>query len=112
MIIAAGLTPEMRDMLSSIKGKTFKSYECAGRYGFDTFPASFRINLGRSAVDVVLDFHPLDGEPAGFDELTWFSCEEADLKSEFHPGIVAEPRQYLVNEVVTGVELVRETIEL
>ena len=111
MIIAAGFTLEMRDVLSSLKGKTFKSFECAGRYGGDTFPGSFRINLGRFAVDVTLDFHPLDGDPAGFDELTWFSCEEVDLKSEFHPGIVAEPRQYLVNEVVTGVELVRDRVE-
>ena len=111
MIIVAGFTPEMRDVLSSIKGKTFKSFECAGRYGGDTFPGNFRINLGRSAVDVVLDFHALDGDPAGFDELTWFSCEEVDLKSEFHPSIVATPRQYLVNEVVTSVELVRDQVE-
>ncbi|MBQ9041699.1 MAG: hypothetical protein IJ111_02660 [Eggerthellaceae bacterium] len=111
MIVAAGFTSEMREVLSKAKGKTFKSYECAGRYGFDTFPGSFRVNLGRFAIDVTLDYHPLDGDPAGFDEPTWFSCEEIDLNSEFVPGIVAEPRQYLVNEVMTGVELVHDRVE-
>lgn len=111
MVISAGFTPEMRDVLSKAKGKTFKSFECAGRYGSDTFPGSFRINLGRFAIDVTLDYHPLDGDPAGFDEPTWLSCEEVDLNSEFVPGIVAEPRQYLVSEVVTGVELVRDRVE-
>lgn len=111
MVVSAGFTPEMRDVLSKAKGKTLKSYECAGRYGSDTFPGSFRINLGRFAIDVTLDYHPLDGDPAGFDEPTWFSCEEVGLNSEFVPGIVAESRQYLVNEVVTGVELVRDWVE-
>ena len=111
MVIDAGFTSEMLALLATMRKKTFKSFECTSLDGFGTFPCNFRLNLGRFAVDVSCDLHPLEGQPAGFDEMTWFSCAKADLKSEFQPGIVAEPRQYLVDEVITGVEVVHDRVE-
>lgn len=110
-MIEAGFTEEMKRLLASIKGKTFKSYECYKPGGFDATDGNLRINLGRFSVDIKLDLHPLDGDPAGFDEITWFTCEQADPKSKFISLVLGEPRQYLVNEAVTGVELVHDRIE-
>lgn len=111
MVIDAGFTSEMLEVLAMMKRKTLKSYECTSLDGFGTFPCNFRLNLGRFAVDVSCDYHVLEGQPAGFDEMTWFSCRKADLKSDFEPGIVAEPRQYLVDEVITGVEVVHDRVD-
>ena len=95
-------------MLAEMRGKTLKSYECYKPDGFNVTDGNFRLNLGRFAVDATCDLHALDGETAGFDEMAWFSCERVDLKSEFRPTVVAEPRQYMVNEVITSMELVRD----
>ena len=109
--IYAGFDSGMFGVLAEMKGKTFKSYECTSLYPGGYTIGSLRINLGRFAVDVTCDYHPLDGDPAGFDEMTWFSCKRADLKSDFQPGVLEEPRQYLVDEVVTGVEVVRDRVD-
>ncbi|MBQ9067472.1 MAG: hypothetical protein IJ131_00200 [Eggerthellaceae bacterium] len=108
MLNKAGFTDEMLELLRSMKGKVFKSYECTSKQPGKYADGNLRINLSRFAIDVSCDLYPLDGEPAGFDEMTWLSCEYADLKSDFRPRVATEPRQYLVNEVVTSIEIVRD----
>ena len=111
MNIKAGFTPDMLELLKAMKGKTFKSYECTsvGPWGYTD--GIVRLNLGRFAIDVTCDLHELDGDPGGYDEMTRLSCREVPLNSEFNPRISAEPRQYLVNEVITGLELVRDHVD-
>ena len=109
MIIQAGFTPEMIEQLKSLKGKIFKSYEC-DRAESGAFPFGFRINLGRSAFDVTLDYHPLDGEPAGYDEPTWFSCSSAGLDDDFEKYLQSVSRQYLVDETILCVEIVEDRV--
>ncbi|MBQ9068036.1 MAG: hypothetical protein IJ131_03095 [Eggerthellaceae bacterium] len=91
-----------------MKGKVLKSYECTSKEPGGYTDGNLRLNLSRFAIDVSCDLHSLDGEPAGFDEMTWLSCTHADLKSDYRPRVTAEPRQYLVDEVVTGIEIVRD----
>ena len=108
MIIEAGFTKEMKETLRSLKGRVFKSFECGRLDDTKTIVGGFRINLGRFSVDVSFDYHPLDGQPGGFDEPTWFSCGNTVPDSPLDRYLAEEGRQYLVDEVITGVELVQD----
>lgn len=109
MIFKAGFSEEMVSQLAAMKGKTFKSYECTSLGTWGYADGIVRINLGRYAVDITCDLHALE-EPGGYDEMTWLSCSVVPLKSDFIARIDSEPRQYMVNEVITGVELVRDRV--
>ena len=109
-MISATFTPEMREQLMGLKGKTFKSYVYNKEGRFERAYGNLRINLGRSAIDVMCIQHPVDdyfGEP---EDMAYFTCEPADPKSDFVPYIEGRALAYMVDEVITGVELVNDYV--
>lgn len=109
-MIEMTFTPEMRSILGKMKGKTFKSYECDLDMRFRRTSGALRINLGRYAVDVACANQPVADWDVDLDDPTVFTCEERELKDAFFPGDSQPVRAYMVNEVITGVEIVNDTI--
>ena len=109
-MIQAIFTENMTELLRSMKGKTFKSYEYLRDTPFPTAEGNLRINLGRFAIDLFCLFREVEyfGET---EEMSILSCAKADLKSDFEPYLIGEARQYLVDEVVKGVEVVRDHVD-
>ena len=105
------LTAGMREILASMKGKTFKSYLLAVSGGGMLTDRSARINLGQYAVDLnCCDFtFDIFGESA---ELGAMLCERMSLADDFGTDPDAPVRGYLVGERITGVELVTERVKL
>ena len=109
-MINAKFTEEMQALLKGLKGKTFKSYIYNKEGRFERAYGNLRIVLGRSAIDVMCVQHPVDdyfGEP---EDMAYFTCEPVDPKSSFIPYIDGRPLAYMVDEVITGVELVNDYV--
>ena len=110
-MIYARFTEEMQEMLKGLKGKTFKSYVYNKEGRFERAYGNLRINLGRSAIDVMCVQHPVDdyfGEP---EDMAFFTCEQTDPKSVFVPYIAGRPLAFMVDETITGVELVNDYVD-
>ena len=106
-------TPEMREMLAKMKGKTFKSYEGYFPGGWGTVIAdAMRINLGSSAVDLRCFDRKVENwqEVDGYDPPTCLTCSESPIGEPL--GCNAEKStSRLVGERITGVEIVSDRIE-
>ena len=102
----------MREILSSMKGKVFKSYECVlyDCWGYIVTP--LRINLGSFAVDIKLAHEEVPGwrELDPLDYPDTLRCWEMGLDSPFLPDTPGVT-EYLVGERITGVEIINDYIE-
>ena len=108
------INDEMKDILSSMKGKTLKSIE--GKYDFDRdeFKEIVRLNLGRYSVEVYVDFADIEwfwGADHLFDdEDNCFVIQKFDSDERRYPQgwkVV----QFLRDERISEVILVRDTIK-
>lgn len=113
MVIETNFSDEMLKTLANMKGKTFKSFECALRKGdgWMSSAGNVRFNLGQYAIDLRCFPHDvvIRGE---LEEMPYFTCEKVPLDSEFVPYVVSSPKAYMVGERVTGVDVVRDSIEV
>ena len=109
-MINAKFTDEMQQMLKELKGKTFKSYVYNKEGRFERAYGNLRINLGRSAIDVTCVQHPVDDYFGEREDMAYFTCEPADPKSVFTPYIEGRPLAFMVDEIITGVELVNDYV--
>ena len=101
------------DVLTSMKGKTFKSYEGSPEWNGDpkVFYGMLRINLGREAIDVTNFIRPTEFLQ-GFEELSCFDFKKAELDSKY-PVMGAKPvRAYMVDEKIKTVDVIRDFISL
>ena len=108
-MIHAVFTDEMMELLRAMKGKVFKSYQCIMDNRWHRTEGNVRINLGRSSIDLNCYLHDVDyfGEP---EEMAFFTCTSADPKSEFRPYVAGDAQVYMVDEPITGIELVRDHV--
>ena len=106
-------TEEMIETLRTLKGKTFKSYECLreanGRLS-STF-GNLRINLGRGAVELRCMLSPIENFIGGPDDVAVFTCASVSLNAPFTPYVEGVAKAYLVNERIRGVEVVRDHVD-
>ena len=106
-------TAEMRDVAAAMKGKTFKSYECAlesaGNGGYAN--GNVRINLGQYAIELTCynSLFDLDGETV---EMTSLACKKVELDEPFRPYVVKPSHAYMVNERITGIDLVSDHVDV
>lgn len=101
-----GFNEEMIEMLSSLKGKTLKSFEWEsiepGR-----FPMyAVRINTGRFALDIINDV-PEDA-PEEDEEVSCLICEKKEIDSVFYYEVPT--KKYAINEKIKNVSIVTDTI--
>ena len=111
-MIEMTFTPEMRAILGKMKGKTFKSYECDLSQRWHRTVAALRINLGRYAVDLTCINQSVANWDVELDDPTVFACAERGLKDPFFPDDPVPSHVYMVNEVITGVEVVNDTVSV
>lgn len=105
---------EMKDILSSIKGKTLKSIEGNYRFLCDVFLEIVRLNLGQYAVELYVDYvaikllwgadYPVD------DEDNCFVIQKFDSDERRYPE-GGEVSQFLKDERISEVILTRDTIK-
>ena len=105
---------EMKEILSSMRGKTLKSIE--GNYWFlcKEFSEIVRLNLGQYAVELYVDYvpvkwmwgadHPVD------DESPCFTIQKFDLNERRYPE-GWKVTQFLKDERISEVIVVRDTIK-
>ena len=116
MMIELVLENEMIEQLSSMKGKTLKSYDyypcpCEGSsLGF------IRLNFSNFAIDIETDYKAytctgFSGEPYS-DEATVITCKKKAAKEKYDIPEGWEMRRYLVGEVVSEIMIVRDTIKI
>ena len=107
------LTAGMRDFVTQMKGKTFKSYQYApiGRSEDKLADCNVRINLGQHAVDLNCYIFAFDIGGRAV-ELGAMHCELMSLSDDFRPWTSAPYHAYAVNERITGVELITDHIEI
>ena len=106
-------TPEMREILAKMKGKTFKSYEGYFPGGWGTIIAdAMRINLGSFAVDLRCFDRKVENwqEVDGYDPPTCLTCSESPIGEPLGYN-AARVTAHLVGERIIGVEIVTDRIE-
>ena len=110
-MVSLRFSEDMRATLSSMKGKTLKSYMGAPLSvdGYVIFVGSVRINLGRSAIDITNLFCEADvfGDK---DELSCFQCKAVDKNSAFDQCLSGPVMEFMINERVKSVELVTDHV--
>lgn len=106
-------TDEMRQILSSMKGKLFKSYQGAPLHvdGYVLFFGSVRVNLGRKAIDITNQLEPVDFF-SGKDDLSCFRCESIDKSSPFDQYITGPLMEFMVDERIQSVSIVTDRIRV
>ena len=109
----AVFSDDMLNILKSINGKTFKSYECK-KTGEDLVYGIIRINLGTYSIDLCnyTSTIPFYGE---FEEedISCFSCALAEKNADFKPCETDQiAHQYLIDERIKEVEIIRDKISI
>ena len=105
---------EMKDILSSMKGKTLKSIE--GNYWFPCkeFTCIVRLNLGQYAVELCVDYVAVKwmwgADGPGDDEENCFVIQKFDLDERNYPE-EWKITQFLKDEKISEVILARDTIK-
>ena len=108
------INDEMKDILSTIKGKTLKSFE--GKYDFDRdeFKEIVRLNLGRYSVELYVDFADIEwfwgADHLVDDEDNCFVIQKFNSNERRYPE-GWKVTQFLRDERISEVILVRDTIE-
>lgn len=110
-MVQAVFTKEMKDILETMKGKTFCSYECHKTDATRIY-GKCRLNMGTFAIDL---YNYTQGLPfPGYfeeEDIAVFTCESVDKNSIFTPcEIGASSHIYLVGEKIKSVEVVNDTI--
>ena len=112
-MVEAKFTPEMREILKGMKGKTFKSYE--GSPLFQGRPIVFegncRINLGREAI-VLSNFEKVTQFPGSTEDVTCFQCEKMNKDEAFTPYLNSNHLVYMVNERIKSVAIAVDTVSV
>lgn len=107
-------SPEMKELLGRMRGKVFKSYEGDIRKEWNVTGYPLRVNLGSFAVDISCAEKEVDGwrDLFEYDPPTCLTCVEASLDSSFLADHHRTVHAYLVNERITGVEVINDVIEV
>ena len=104
---------EMKDVLSSMKGKTLKSIEGDYRFDMKEFTEFVRLNLGRYSVEIYVDYTLikwlLGGDHPVEEEENCFVIRKTDSEHTYLKGW--NPVRFLKDEKISEVILVRDTIK-
>ena len=113
IVVETNFTDDMIGVLTDMKGKTFKSYECVLEKGegWASAAGSIRLNLGQYAVDLYCVSHDVVIR-GSLEEMAYFTCEKASLDSGFVPYVVDEPNVYMVGERIVGIDIVQDIISV
>ena len=110
-MVNARFSKKMIEVLSSMKGKTFVSYECDEGHGFPRAYGNFRINLDDYSIDVSNEIQGL----SFFDieeDVAVFSCKKVDSNTPFEPGVIGDTRTVFIEETIESVEIITDEINV
>ncbi len=101
------LNNNMEEMLKSIKGCKFNSYECGKVFG--SAYGNVRINTDKSSIEITnlqrtIPFFDTEEEVAGF------KCKKVEIDSVFKPYCEEPFEVFDVSEAVTDIEVVNDSI--
>ncbi len=107
------INDEMKDILSSMKGRLLKFIEGDYRFGSKEFTEFVRLNLGRYSVEIYVDYTlikwPLGGDHPIEEEENCFVIRKTDSEHTYLKGW--NPVRFLKDERISEVILVRDTIK-
>ena len=105
---------EMKEILSSMRGKTLKSIEGDYRYDRKEFTEFVRLNLGRYSVEIYVDYTlikwSLGGDHPVEEEENCFVIRKTDSEHTYLNGW--NPVRFLKDEKISEVILVRDSIKM
>ena len=112
-MVDAKFSPEMKDIIKSMKGKTFKSFEgVPENQGIPIeFYGNFRINLGRESV-VFTNLEQVTQFPGSVEDVSCFKCVRVDKDDDFTPYLAGPHLVYMVNERIKSIAVVTDTISV
>ena len=108
IMVTARISDEMAEMLKTVVGDAFCSYECGVAEFGETY-GNLRMNFGKSAVELsnlVRELPFYDGK----EDISCFACKRAD--EPFEPYCEEPGETYAVNEKVVSVHLVCDEISI
>ena len=109
-MVDATFTTEMIELLQSLHGKRFKSYEYNKEGRFNRAYGNLRINLGRSAIDISCIQRPVEDFFGEAEDMSVFACKSVAREIPFKPYIEGRVLEFMVDEDITSVELVRDHV--
>ncbi len=108
-MVYATLSSEMLDLLRSMIGNEFVSYECAVQN--NEIYGNLRINTSGGSVEVINEVQELPFLD-GCEELSFFRCCEAISGSVFQPFCVEPASVIPVSERISEIEVVRDIVRV
>ncbi len=105
----AKFTNEMIEIIKTIKGKTFCSYDCAKF--LDEAYGNIRINLNDFSIEFLnetKETHFWDS----FEDISCFSCKKVDINSTFKPYCDEDFQNYSINEKIQQIQIISDTISI
>ena len=111
MINDARFSDEMVDLLRSLKGKTFKSYECV-KVRDNAAYGKCRLNMGTFSLNLYNYTHVMPFFGA-YEDIPVFECEIVDKDSDFgSDGSDEVAHVYMIDEIVKEVEIINDDINV
>lgn len=108
-MVNATFTDEMKKTLSNMTGRQFVSYECEKDDVFSRTFGNMRINTDTFSIELTNKEHTLPFFD-GTEDITCFACEEVEPENAFEPAVATETCITNVGKVITGLELINDTI--
>ena len=110
-MVEATLTSEMKEILSNMKGKTLLSYVCEKDDGFSRPYGNMRIITDSFSIELINEEHPLTFFD-GIEDISYFEIKEVNPETPFEPFVVTETEEFKVNKIITGIEIINDTINV
>ena len=113
IMINARFTEHMKEILKSLKNKTFKSYECH-KTGKNSAYGKCRLNMGTFSIDLSNSIHELPFFGAfPTEDVPFFTCEYVDKEISFVPcERNATAHVYMIDERIKSVEIINDEIDI
>lgn len=112
--INAQFNDEMKDILSSMKGKTLKAITGVFDNGFKQVFGNIRLVLGQYVVDIENNLYPVvlpSMQGGDFNaEYAKFTCTKKNQKDLFKPYVVSKPLSFMFNEQIDDIMIIRDEI--
>lgn len=105
------MTEDMKKLLNDMIGKHFHTYECTKDDKFNRTYGNIRLYLDELTLEITNEEHPaiFFDEP---EDISYFECHKVDSSKLFEPDLVSEVKKYPVNKLVTGVEIIKDQIDV
>lgn len=110
-MVEAIMSNEMIDLLKSLIGSKFVSYDIEKEPSFSRVYGNLRLNTTKCSIEILNDEkeYPFI---EGFEDMTSFSCRKVDGTIPFEPAIITDSQTISVDKMISSIDVISDIINV